>query len=139
MKILVIFVLTISVIASCSKENGAPTVLLNEMKDSTAMVTRSGRFMNGPYGSVMGNVKIYNNNNAVEVLLDSFSTNNGPDLYVYLSKEIMPANFVSLGKLKSTMGSQVYVVPANTIVADYKYICIHCQQYNHLFGYALIQ
>jgi hypothetical protein len=70
-------------------------------------------------------------------LLDSsFSSSNGPDLKVYLSKEIQPINFVNLGSLKSTNGSQLYNIPTGIDFAQYKYALIHCQQYNHLFGSA---
>jgi Electron transfer DM13 len=131
----------ISLLASCSKEKEtfAPEIRLTEMTDSSSVLNNAGHFSNGPYGNVSGSAKVYKNNTEYLVQLDSFATNNGPDLYVYLSKEIMPVNFISLGKLKSTSGSQVYPVPPGTDVQAYQYVCVHCRQYNHLFGYALLQ
>lgn len=132
-------IFTVSIMSACSKATLAPETILAEMTDTTATLSNSGKFMNGPYGNVSGYAGIYKNNNEYQVVLDSFATNNGPDLYVYLSKEVMPVNFISLGKLKSTGGKQVYNISANANLMEYKYVCIHCRQYNHLFGYALIQ
>lgn len=49
----------------------------------------------------------------------------------------MPVTFISLGKLKSTSGNQLYGVPGTPDFMEYKYICIHCKEFNNLFGYAL--
>ncbi len=93
--------------------------------------------MNGPYGNVAGAVSILFENNTYQLQLDSsFLTTNGPDLKVYLSKEIQPVNFVNLGSLKSINGSQLYTIPSMANPAQYKYALIHCQQYDHLFGSA---
>jgi Electron transfer DM13 len=126
--------------SACKKETFAPDIKLNETVDTSASQVSSGNFMNGPYGNVTGRARIFKTDDGIyQVKLDSFSTNNGPDLHVYLSKEMTPVNFVILDKLKSTMGSQVYNIPGNINLSDYKYVCIHCRQFNHLFGYALIQ
>lgn len=140
MKTFIVVSLLLIGLASCRKGTMAPDVDLMEETDTTAMAKQAGVFMNGPYGTVMGKATIFKKpNGAFEVLLDSFTSSNGPDLYVYLSKEIMPANFIDLGKLKSVMGSQVYQVPGMPDFSQYKYLCIHCKAFNHLFGYALLQ
>lgn len=125
---------------SCKKESEASTTPLNERKDTTAKLVGRGTFQNGPYGTVSGKGGLYKNfDGSYTVALDTLLTSNGPDLYVYLSKEIMPVNFIEAGKLKSTSGNQVYALPANvTDVTGYKYICIHCKAFNHLFGYATL-
>jgi hypothetical protein len=51
----------------------------------------------------------------------------------------MPVNSIDLGALKSTTGNQVYSVVGMPDFLDYKYISIHCVDYNHLFGSALLQ
>jgi hypothetical protein len=68
--------------------------------------------------------------------LTNFSTTNGPDLKVYLSKEIHPLSFIKLGDLKSIGGNQVYDIIGSPDFMQYKYALIHCEQYNHLFGSA---
>jgi hypothetical protein len=73
------------------------------------------------------------------VLNENFTISNGPDLYVYVSKEQQPSQFVSLGKLKSVNGGQTYTFTGSVNFDEYKYAVVHCQQYNHLFSYALLE
>lgn len=94
--------------------------------------------MNGPFGSVSGNAKIYKDGNEYQVALVNVMISNGPDLHVYLSKEEQPVHFIDLGKLKSTTGNQLYSVNGMPDFSEYKYVLIHCQKYNHLFGSAEI-
>ena len=131
-----------SLLMACKKENTVTTsqTPAMEMVDSSGSELKySGTFSNGPYGSIMGRVKIYEKDSAYSLVLDSFSVNNGPDLHVYLSKEIQPVNFIDLGKLKSVSGTQVYNIPGVPDFMQFKYALIHCQQFNHLFGNANLQ
>jgi hypothetical protein len=50
-----------------------------------------------------------------------------------------PVNFIDLGALKATGGNQLYEISATIDFTQYKYALIHCRQYNHLFGWALLQ
>ncbi|WP_207632568.1 DM13 domain-containing protein [Foetidibacter luteolus] len=135
MKYLLTAALCLLLAAACKKES-TPATPLDENADTTAILKDSGSFVNGPYGVVSGTAKIYKSAGKYQLSLENFTSTNGPDLKVYLSKEIQPVNFVNLGSLKSTSGNQLYNIPAGVAVADYKYALIHCQQYNHLFGYA---
>ncbi len=83
--------------------------------------------------SVQGKVTIFLENNQYKVKLVDFSISSGPDLKVYLSKSNTPTDFVNLGNLNPTT---VYAIPQNVDVKDYKFVLIHCQQYNHLFAVA---
>lgn len=126
-------------LASCKKD-GASTNPVNDPVETGAVELSKGAFQNGPYGRVSGIGKVIRNaDNTYDIVLDSFQTNNGPDLYVYLSAEPMPVTFIEAGKLKSTSGTQVYPLSSVTNLMQYKYIAIHCKAYNHLFGYALLQ
>lgn len=125
--------------ASCKKkETQAPTTSLNEMVDTSAMLKHTGSFSSGPYGTTSGTAEIYQQGTAYLVKLADFSTTNGPALHVYLSKEAMPINYVDLGSLKSINGNQVYNITGMPDFNQYKYISIHCVQYNHLFGSAIL-
>lgn len=135
---LLFFTLIITTFISCKKETLAPTNMVNEMIDSTAVLKYTGNFLNGPYGTVTGKAEIYKQSNLLSVKLSNFLSSNGPALHVYLSKEAMPINFIDLGVLKSTNGNQVYNISGMPNFSDYKYISIHCIDYNHLFGYALL-
>jgi len=135
-----ILIISISLIsASCKKkEMQAPNTALNEMVDTTAMLKHTGSFSSGPYGTTSGTAEIYQQGTTYLVKLANFSTTNGPALHVYLSKEAMPINYVDLGSLKSINGNQVYNITGMPDFTQYKYISIHCVQYNHLFGSAIL-
>ena len=135
---LLLFVATLSLgFASCTKK--ASTVPINDMFDSTnAVLKYEGSFQKGPYGTVSGNAKVYVSNGKWQLKLENLKTTNGPDLKVYLSKEIQPVNFIKLGNLKSTSGNQVYEINIVPDFKEYKYALVHCEQYNHLFGSALL-
>ncbi|MEO6669568.1 MAG: DM13 domain-containing protein [Ferruginibacter sp.] len=138
-KLSIIFIATICLLTACKKEKLAPTVLLNEMTDTVAVLKYSGTFESGPYGTVTGKAEIYQTGNNWQVKLADFLTNNGPALHVYISREAMPVTYIDLGELKSVNGNQLYDVTGMPDFMAYKYISIHCVAYNHLFGYALLQ
>jgi hypothetical protein len=124
------------VMVSCKKEV-TPTVDPMEMEMVGANRTHSGMFVNGPYGTVSGSVHIVRNPNGSLLLrIENLLASNGPDLKVYLSKEVQPVNFISLGNLKSVNGNQVYDISGMPDFMEYKYALIHCKQFNHLFGSA---
>jgi hypothetical protein len=134
---IVFFSLVLLTMVACKKETGAPETVLMEMVETSATLISTGNFQNGPYGSVSGSGSIYRNaDGSFSIRLEGFKTSNGPDLFVYLSKEKMPVTFIEAGKLKSTNGNQVYTFQAPLDLPEYKYICIHCKKFNHLFGYA---
>jgi hypothetical protein len=138
MRIVLVF-LSVALFAACKKESASNTPAMDPLP-TDAVVLGKGRFENGPYGRVSGIGKVIRNpNNTYELVLDSFQTNNGPDLYVYLSAEVMPVTFINAGKLKSTGGTQVYPLTAAPDLSQYKYIAIHCKAFNHLFGYATLK
>jgi len=132
-------------IASCVKQNEAPTIPVNENipPDTTGsnsnMPKYTGNFINGPYGGVTGMAKVYLQNGKYILALENISVVNGPDLHVYLSKEMPPINFIDLGKLKSTSGNQLYEIPGSPDFKEYTFALVDCQLYNHLFGSALLQ
>ena len=120
---------------ACTKTTSmTPT---NDMIDtSKAVLKYQGVFQKGPYGTVSGSAAIYQTGSKLQLKLTNFNTTNGPDLKVYLSKEVQPVNFIRLGDLKSTAGSQVYDITGAPDFTQYKFALIHCEQYNHLFGSA---
>ncbi|NIJ52943.1 DM13 domain-containing protein [Dyadobacter arcticus] len=132
-----VFIL-ILIFSSCKREENTPVEPLMETVDSLAVVNVIGNFMGISGESVSGMAKIITSDGRYSLVLDQFSTNNGPDLHVYLSKQATPKDFIDLGSLKSTRGTQVYEINGTPDFKEYKYALIHCQQFNHLFGSALL-
>ena len=134
---LIFLIFVIIAISSCVKENTLMTPVNNPVDTTMADRRFSGTFSNGPYGSVTGSARIYlQNNNQYILALENFNSSNGPDLHVYISKEVQPVNYIDVGRLQSVSGNQQYQVNGNINFSEYKYALIHCQQYNHLFGSA---
>jgi hypothetical protein len=139
MKCLFIILICLTTLLFSCKKNNTPAIALNEMIDTAAVLEHSGDFTSGPYGRVSGKAEVYRKETAIEVKLANFNSSNGPALHVYISKEAMPIHFIDLGALKSITGNQVYSVTGMPDFIEYKYISIHCVDYNHLFGSALLQ
>ncbi|MEO7533257.1 MAG: DM13 domain-containing protein [Ferruginibacter sp.] len=129
-------IMIFATLAQGCKKDASPTNMVNEMVDTSARVTYTGMFENGPFGTTSGSAKIYLQNGKYVLAFENFVTSNGPDLHVYVSREKLPLNFIDLGKIKSTNGNQVYTINSSFSLADYKYALVHCQQFNHLFGSA---
>jgi len=132
---LFLFITVLCLLVSCVKEN-TPTIPLNDNVDTTANLKYKGSFINGPYGRVSGMASVYRQNDSLILALMNVSISNGPDLHVYLSKEMQPVNFIDLGKLQSINGNQLYTISGMPDFSQYKYALIHCKQFNHLFGSA---
>lgn len=67
---------------------------------------------------------------------EDFKTINGPDLYVYLSKDLAAKDYVNLGRIKATEGNVNYEIPAGTDAGDYRYALVWCKAFGVLFNYA---
>ena len=133
---LIFLVLVFAMLSSCVKEN-TPEIPVNNPVDTSMAVSRfSGTFNNGPYGAVSGSARIYLKDNQHILALENFNSSNGPDLHVYLSMEVLPVNYIDLGRLQSVTGNQQYPLTGTINFSEYKYALIHCQRYNHLFGSA---
>lgn len=70
------------------------------------------------------------------VRYEEYKTINGPDLYVYLSKDIDAKEFVDLGKVRATEGNINYEVPKNVDLGEYRYALTWCKQFGVLFNFA---
>lgn len=77
------------------------------------------------------------------IRFEDFQVTNGPDLYVYLTKNPQPSDkaslgeFINLGRLKGTVGNQNYEL-AN-LPDGYNTVVIWCQRFSALFSYAVLK
>lgn len=135
-KVILIVLLSCWLMA-CSKESPLTEVPARDNIDTTnGVVKYNGTFISAPGESASGTALILLKNGVYSVALSNMKVGGGPDLHVYLAKQIQPIDFIDLGKLKSTNGDQVYQVANNIDFTAYKYALIFCQQYNVLFGSA---
>lgn len=83
-----------------------------------------------------GEVRVIHTDGKAYLRYENFKTINGPDLYVYLSKDLDAKEFVSLGRLRATEGNINYEIPEGVNVSDYKYALVWCKAFGVLFNYA---
>jgi hypothetical protein len=111
---------------------------------TTAAPTLSGVFDHrAGVDTVAGNATLGATSDGKVILrFENLNSANGPDLHVYLSKQISPATTqqvmdgVEVGKLKATMGTSNYELAATTDIAQYKSVVIYCKSFSVVFGYA---
>lgn len=83
-----------------------------------------------------GSVRLVEADGKAYVRYENFKTINGPDIYVYLSKDLDAKEFVNLGRVRATEGNINYEIPAGVGVADYRYVLTWCKAFGVLFNYA---
>ncbi len=74
--------------------------------------------------------------------LENFTTENGPDLFIYLVKNNTGSpqgqDFVNLGRVKSTRGNFNYDVPADINLEEFQSVSVWCQAFSVNFGTAVL-
>ncbi len=83
-----------------------------------------------------GVVRILKADGKTYVRYENYETINGPDIYVYLAKDLDAKEFVSLGRVKATAGNVNYEVPEGVEVSEYRYVLTWCKAFGVLFNYA---
>ena len=122
-------------LTSCSKDKTDPISNKGLIMEN-ATIKFNGAFNPTTGISAQGSAKILSNGTTCILMLDNFMVSAGPDLKVYLSKKDTPFEFINLGSLRNNSGNDYYTVPGIVDFSVYKYVLIHCQQYNHLFAVA---
>ena len=69
-----------------------------------------------------GTVRLVEADGKTYVRYENFKTINGPDIYVYLSKDLDATDFVSLGRVRATEGNINYEIPADVDPSEYRYV-----------------
>jgi hypothetical protein len=108
--------------------------MTDHMKDDAMGATREGTFegLNGK--KVAGTVKVANG----EVQLSGFSSDEGPDLHLYLAKgsdEAAVMAGATLGKVAYDDASQTFDLEG-VDAADYDTVVVHCDKAKAVFGAA---
>jgi hypothetical protein len=77
------------------------------------------------------------------VRLEGLDTDNGPDLYLYLTatpakgeESTFDDDYISLGRLKGNQGDQNYELPPDVDPERYTTVVIWCDRFNSAFGAA---
>lgn len=102
------------------------------------MLTK-GNFIRSSHAT-SGTVRIVkDSSNRRFLVFENFSTDNGPDLRVWLSKNTSAAQYQEVGKLTAVAGNFSYELTSNIDPAVYNHVLIWCEDFSVLFGYAILQ
>jgi len=69
----------------------------------------------------------------------NYDGTNGPDLKIYLSKDLEATDYIDLGPSKGNKGNIIYGVPMDADLSEYKYVLTWCEAFSVLFDYAEIK
>jgi hypothetical protein len=130
-------------------DEAAPTPAAVDAADADAGTTTpprsadAGDFVSLDHGTT-GRVQVVDvGTNERIVRIEDLRTDNGPDLYVYLSTNTVDGDegafdddVVNLGRLKGNEGNQNYGVPAGTDLSRFRSVVIWCDRFNSAFGAA---
>jgi hypothetical protein len=83
-----------------------------------------------------GTARVVETEGKTYIRYEDFKTINGPDIYVYLAKDLDAKEFVDLGRVRATEGNINYEVPPGVDASDYRYVLTWCKQFGVLFNYA---
>lgn len=103
-----------------------------------ATVLGSGRFVEIEHAGEGTATIVTREDGTTWVTLTGFSTDPGPDLFVYLTTQD-PADggeigeYVDLGRLKGNKGDQQYLVPAGTDLSTYATVVVWCRAFDVAF------
>jgi hypothetical protein len=115
-----------------------------------AATLKSGTFVRGEQAT-RGGARIVTRNGRSFLQLDSgFKTSSqGPDLVVILHRSgnvlgttqapnyaLKSGDYIVLSRLKKYSGAQIYAIPANINLANYRSAAIWCRKFNATFGVA---
>lgn len=70
------------------------------------------------------------------VRYQNFKTINGPDIYVYLAKDLAAKEYINIGRVRATEGNINYEIPARVNPKDYPYVLTWCKTFGVLFNSA---
>ena len=131
--------LVLAFLAGCSAEsNNTPAPVVDTFDPTKATLLKTGVLM-GVNHTASGTAAVYEQNGSYIVLLNPFNSQDGPDLKVYLSKDVSATSYLRLGMLKSTSGKQSYLVPAATDITVYHFVHIWCEKFTVEFARAEVK
>lgn len=125
--------------AACTEEEATPTIIIDDTFDEATAVLISQGTIVGIGHTASGTASLYESNGKYAVVLDPFSSQNGPDLKVYLSKDVNATSYLRLGNLKSTIGKQTYPVPGTPTIKEYNFVHVWCEAFTVVFARAEIK
>ena len=109
----------------------AETATPEEMK-----VSEPVSVVDTPAHPASGEVRIVKSGDQQFIRYENYKTINGPDVQIWLAKDLKGSDYVNLGPLKATEGNINYEVPSDVNIDDYRYVLTWCEDFSVLFNSA---
>ncbi len=130
-----------SMMMACNPEDATPITPSNppdiDFANSTAL--KEGMFTGIGGHVASGTVKIYELSAKKYIVFDPYSSQNGPDLKVYLSKDETASEYIRVGNLMAISGKQVYEIPGNPDLSQYPFVHVWCEKFSVEFARAPLE
>ena len=91
--------------------------------------------METPGHPATGQMRVIETAGGAVLRFENFETINGPQLRLYLAKDLQANDYVDLGPIRGTKGEINYLVPEGIDIADYRYVMHWCEPFRVLFNY----
>ncbi|MEX2340871.1 MAG: DM13 domain-containing protein [Candidatus Paceibacterota bacterium] len=112
---------------------------VTEVDDSGVMTRGPFEVTGTPNHPAKGQVEIIRSPEETLLHYMNYEGTNGPDLFVYLAKDLEANEYIDLGEQKGNRGNIIYGVPLDVDLSEYKYILTWCKALGVLFDYAEIK
>ena len=107
-----------------------------EIMSSEDVSTKPMQIEGTPGHPASGTARIVTADGKSYLRYENFKTINGPDIFIYLSKDIEATEFVNLGRVRATEGNINYEIPQEVDPRDYPYALVWCRAFSELFNSA---
>ncbi len=131
-------ILLLSLVMACDPEDATPITPSNpsDIDFTNATAVKEGMFIGIGGHTASGTATIYELSGKKYIVFDPYSSQNGPDLKVYLSKDEIATEYIRVGKLMAVMERQVYEVPGNPDLEQYPFVHVWCEAFSVEFARA---
>ncbi len=111
----------------------------NEQSDEDpsleAMILAEASFLPSEH-EVEGKVMLIEANGKRILRFEDFNTVNGPDLHIYLSRDLDNEDYIDLGAIKATKGNVNYELSDDVDLHTYNNVLVWCKPFGVLFSFA---
>lgn len=117
--------------------NSAEKSAMADVMPQIALQTETSSPVMGTVGHpASGSVRILETAEGTVIRYEDFETINGPQLRLYLAKDLRAEEFIDLGPIRGTRGNINYIVPEGVDISEYRYVMYWCEPFSVLFNYA---
>jgi hypothetical protein len=117
-------------------DDSLPAMSENKTGEAKTVVSEPVSVVDTAAHPASGQVRIVKSEDKTYIRYENYKTINGPDVQVWLAKDLKGNDYVNLGPLKATEGNINYEVPQGIDVNDYRYALTWCEDFSVLFNSA---